>query len=64
MILRLGNGIRMRLQRVLQLCRNLRDEEDIDRPWEYIKENIQTSAKLNLVLHELGLINDRLMKNV
>ena len=32
---------------------NLNNDEDVDRIWENIKENIQTSAKESLVLHEL-----------
>ena len=40
----------MRLQTGLQ---NLSDDEDINRAWENIKENIKTSAKESLGLHEL-----------
>jgi len=32
---------------------NLNDDEDVNRIWENIKENIQTSAKESLGLHEL-----------
>jgi len=32
---------------------NLNDDEDVNRTWENIKENIQTSAKESLSLHEL-----------
>jgi len=32
---------------------NLNDEEDVNRTWENIKEDIQTSAKESLGLHEL-----------
>jgi hypothetical protein len=32
---------------------NLNDEEDINRTWENIKENIKTSAKESLDVHEL-----------
>jgi len=32
---------------------NLNDSEDINRAWENIKENIKTSTKESLVLHEL-----------
>jgi len=32
---------------------NLNDDEDVNRTWENIKENIQTSAKGSLGLHEL-----------
>ena len=31
---------------------NLNDDEDINRAWENIKENIKTSAKESLDLHE------------
>ena len=33
---------------------NLNDDEDVNMTWEYIKENIQTSVKENLGLHELN----------
>ena len=32
---------------------NLNDDEDVDSTWENIKENIQTSAKERVGLHEL-----------
>ena len=32
---------------------NLNDDEDVNRTWENIKENIKTSAKESLCLHEL-----------
>ena len=32
---------------------NLNDDEDVNRTWENIIENIQTSAKESLCLHEL-----------
>jgi len=32
---------------------NLSDSKDIKRAWEYIKENIKTSAKESLGLYEL-----------
>jgi len=32
---------------------NLSDGKDVNRAWENIKENIKTSAKEDLVLHEL-----------
>ena len=32
---------------------NLKDDEEVDRTWENIKENIHTSAKESLGLHEL-----------
>ena len=33
--------------------KNLHDSKDINRAWKNIKENIKTSAKDSLVLHEL-----------
>jgi len=32
---------------------NVNDDDDVNRTWENIKENIQTSAEESLVLHEL-----------
>ena len=32
--------------------KNLNGDEDVDKTWENIKENIQTSAKKSLGLHE------------
>ena len=32
---------------------NVNDEEDVNRTWEHIKENIQTSAEESLGVHEL-----------
>jgi len=32
---------------------NLKDDEDVNRTWENIKDNIQTSAKESLGLHKL-----------
>ena len=32
---------------------SVNDYKDVDRTWENVKENIQTSAKENLGLHEL-----------
>ena len=43
---------------------NLSDGEDIIRDLENIKENIKTSVKDSLVLHEFKQINHGLMKNV
>jgi len=37
----------------LAALENLNDDEDVDSTWENIKENIQTSAKESLGLHEL-----------
>ena len=33
---------------------NVSGEEDVNRTWEHIKENIQISAKESLGLHELN----------
>ena len=33
---------------------NVNDEENVNRTWDHIKENIQTSAKESLGLHELN----------
>jgi len=33
---------------------NLNDDKDVNRTWEHIKENIQTSAEESLGLHELN----------
>ena len=33
---------------------NLNNDEDVNRTWDHIKENIQTSAKESLGLHELN----------
>ena len=49
--------------RVLAL-ENLSDDEDINRAWENIKENIKTSARDSLGLHELKQHRSCLMKNV
>ena len=37
---------------MLAALENLNDSEDINRAWENIKENIKTSAKGSLSLHE------------
>ena len=33
---------------------NLNDDEDVNRTWEHIKENMKTSAKESLGVHELN----------
>jgi len=43
---------------------NTNVDEDVNRTWENIKENIQTSVKESLGLHELKQNNSGLMKNV
>ena len=45
--------MRLRLQNRFAALENLNDDEDLDRTWENIKENIQTSAKESMGLHEL-----------
>jgi len=42
---------------------NLSDDEDINRPWENIKENIKTSTRESLGLQELKQHNHGWMKN-
>jgi len=42
----------------------LNDDEDVNRTWENIKENIQTSAKESLGLYEWNKMNRGLMRNV
>ena len=43
---------------------NLNVDEDVNRAWENIKENIKTSAKESLGLHKLKRHNHGLIKNV
>ena len=43
---------------------NLSDNEDINKAWENIKENIKTSARKSLGLYELKKLNHGLMMNV
>ena len=43
---------------------NLNNDEDVDKTWEKIKENIQTSAKESLGLHKLKQNKPGSMKNV
>ena len=50
---RLGNSIRLILRTGFSVLENLNDGEDISSAWKNIKENIKTSAKENLGLHEL-----------
>jgi len=49
----LGNSTRLKFQRGFAGLENLRDGEDINRAWQNINENIKTSAKGSLILHEL-----------
>ena len=51
---RLGNSIRLRLQTGFAALEILNDDEDVNMTCENIKENIQTSAKESLGLHELN----------
>ena len=48
---RLWKIIRLKLQTALE---GMNNDEDVNRTWEHIKENIQTSAKESLCLHELN----------
>jgi len=50
---RSGNSIKLRLQTRFAALGKLSDDKDINRAWENIKENIKTSAKESLDLHEL-----------
>jgi DNA repair ATPase RecN len=43
---------------------NISEEDDINRAWESIKENIKTSATESLGMHERSSINLGLMRNV
>ena len=43
----------MRLQNIFAALENLNEDEDVNRTWENIKENIETSAKGSLGLHGL-----------
>jgi hypothetical protein len=56
----LENSIRLRLKTGLQLLENLSDGMNINRAWENIKENIKTSAKESLGLHEFKHHRSRL----
>jgi len=49
---RLGKSIRLRLKNRFAASENSNDDEDVNRTWENIKKNIQTSAKESLGLHE------------
>ena len=57
--LRKLNELEVRKQYQIQITNrftaleNLSDDEDINRAWENIKENIKTSARESLRLHEL-----------
>jgi len=57
--LRMLNELEVRKQYEIEITnrfaalKNLSDDEDIRRPWENIKENIKTSTKDSLGLHEL-----------
>jgi len=43
---------------------NLNGDENVNRAWENIKENIKTSAKEGLGLHEWNKHNHGFIKNV
>jgi hypothetical protein len=49
----LGNSITLRSQNRFAALENLNDSTNINRAWQNIKENIQTSAKECLGLYEL-----------
>jgi hypothetical protein len=51
--LRLMNCIRLKLEKSFAALENLIVAEDVNRAWKNIKENIKTSAKESLGLHEL-----------
>ena len=57
--LRKLNELEIRKQYLIEISKrfaaleNFNDDEDVDRTWENIKENIQTSAKESMGLHEL-----------
>jgi len=54
----------IKASKMLAALENLNDSEDINRAWENIKENIKTSAKGSLSLHESSSINNGLVNNV
>ena len=45
-------GYQIEITKRFAALENVNDEEDVNRTWEHIKENIQTSAKESLGLHE------------
>ena len=52
MIWRSGNSIRINITNRFTDLENLNEDEDVNRTWENIKENIKTSAKESLSVHE------------
>jgi len=48
-----GEQYQIEITNTFAALENLNDEEDVNRTWENIKENIQTSVKESLGLHEL-----------
>jgi hypothetical protein len=50
---RLGTSITSRLQEGIFIFRKLKCYEDINRAWESIKENIETSTTESLGLHDV-----------
>jgi len=51
--LEVRNRYQIEISNRLAALENFSDDEDINRAWENIKENIQTSAKDSLGLHEV-----------
>jgi len=47
------NQYQIEIRNIIEALDNLNDVEDVNRTWENIKENIQTSAKVSLGLHEM-----------
>jgi len=50
---RLGEHYQIEITNRFAALENVNDYEDVNRPWENIKEDIQTSAEESLGLHEL-----------
>jgi len=48
-----GEQYRIEITNRFTALENVKDDEDVNRTWENIKENIKTSAKDSLGLHEL-----------
>jgi len=48
-----GKQCQIEITNRLVALRNLRDDDDINRVWENIKENTKTTAKGSLGLHDL-----------
>ena len=48
-----GKQYQIEITKRFAALKNLSDDEDINRAWENIKENIKTSTKESLGLHEM-----------